>query len=206
MYLRGAIQLAQAVLMLMLLHLSFSLAEAGSLDALSIQALSSDDECKDKATCSLSALQLKGEDIAGGKQMAKTMKEQQQKQEVVENATAGTEQNAEDGLIERSQQVSSKSVKDANSETILDESAKLDTAVVRKVLRDDPFCRNGGAYAGDGQYCHRGKIVSCKGRGAPKVVNDCQTIGLDALGESSLLFCHCHGGHNEARCGKDCWG
>jgi len=38
---------------------------------------------------------------------------------------------------------------------------------------DDPFCRNGGAYAGDGLYCHRGMVVRCNGQNAPAIVDSC---------------------------------
>jgi len=38
---------------------------------------------------------------------------------------------------------------------------------------DDPFCRNGGAYAGSGDYCHNGHIVRCSGQNAPSTINSC---------------------------------
>lgn len=38
---------------------------------------------------------------------------------------------------------------------------------------DDPFCRNGGAYAGDGLYCHSGNVMSCHGGEPPRLVESC---------------------------------
>jgi len=38
---------------------------------------------------------------------------------------------------------------------------------------DDPFCRNGGAYAGSGDYCHNGNVVRCSGQNAPKLISSC---------------------------------
>merc|ERR1719277_1424417 len=38
---------------------------------------------------------------------------------------------------------------------------------------DDPFCRNGGAYAGNGFYCHNNNVVQCEGQNAPRVVEAC---------------------------------
>lgn len=40
---------------------------------------------------------------------------------------------------------------------------------------DDPFCRNGGAFAGNGKYCHKNSIVYCKGDDAPRFLQTCSS-------------------------------
>jgi hypothetical protein len=38
---------------------------------------------------------------------------------------------------------------------------------------DDPFCRNGGAFGGNGRYCHNGHIVLCQGQNKPRIIDSC---------------------------------
>lgn len=42
-----------------------------------------------------------------------------------------------------------------------------------RVHCDDPFCRNGGATSGNGEYCHKGAVVLCQGQNAPSTTDPC---------------------------------
>jgi hypothetical protein len=60
------------------------------------------------------------------------------------------------------------------SPTYGQDSRCVETGIGLEVAQcDDPFCRNGGAFHGDGLYCHGGKVVRCVGEDAPIVVDDC---------------------------------
>lgn len=79
---------------------------------------------------------------------------------------------------------------------------------------DDPFCRNGDADRGDGQYCHRGEIVRCSGDNAPDTEDSCTDRRFQVSeGCTSVQERHCVQQGEEFFCGDggtrlegDCWG
>lgn len=59
---------------------------------------------------------------------------------------------------------------------------------------DNPFCRNGGAYEGDGKYCQQDHVVLCSGDSEPKIIRDCHdAVWTDDNGLEHVKMNHCIG-------------
>jgi len=66
---------------------------------------------------------------------------------------------------------------------------------------DDPFCRNGGAYGGDGLYCHMNNVVHCAGQNAPSVVEACTSRSYsDGFGCTTTDHYSCQGYYPQPYC------
>mmetsp|Transcript_7513 Transcript_7513/g.21442 ORF Transcript_7513/g.21442 Transcript_7513/m.21442 type:complete len:355 (+) Transcript_7513:120-1184(+) len=66
---------------------------------------------------------------------------------------------------------------------------------------DDPFCRNGGAYLGDGKYCQRDSVIYCQGTNAPRVIQQCENkVWKDSQGRQRNTPNHCIGTPPNPKC------
>lgn len=65
---------------------------------------------------------------------------------------------------------------------------------------DDPFCRNGGAYAGNGLYCHNNNVVSCRGMNAPVTQESCADITNNDGCCKVTTHYKCRGHHPHPHC------
>jgi len=66
---------------------------------------------------------------------------------------------------------------------------------------DDPFCRNGGASAGNGLYCHNGMVVKCVGQNAPVTIDACSDSSYSSgNGCTTTDHYQCAGHHPNPHC------
>jgi len=68
---------------------------------------------------------------------------------------------------------------------------------------DDPFCRNGGAYAGNGLYCHSNSVVQCNGVNAPITRDSCSSRTSTHGCCTVTTYYKCRGTHPNPYCDFD---